>query len=115
LPDHTRIPTDYPWKLSALRHQSGQISQLTPKVFVVLVATLDLPPLPPLGSIADRQYCSKIANANGKNFITVNVELPGGAGAMIAPPMNLPIEFPIIVEIAIQILIAFLVTFKLVG
>jgi hypothetical protein len=108
----TRTPIDYTWTLLALPHQIGQHSQLTRRDFAVRIVTLALPQLPPRGSIVVRQYCSKIASANGKNFITANAEKTGGDGVMTAPPMNLPIEFRIIVEIAIRILIAFLVTFN---
>ncbi len=87
----------------------------TPKGFAAPIVKLVRSPLPLLGSIVDRQLCSKTANANGKSFITVNVAQLGGDGVMTVPLMNLPIEFLIIVETAIQISIAFLVTFKLVG
>lgn len=78
------------------------------KDFAVLIVTLALLQLPQLGSIVVRQYCSKIANASGKNFITVNAAQIGGDGVMNAPPMNLQIELPIMVGIAIWIMTAFL-------
>ncbi len=50
----------------------------------------------PCGLTADRLFIPKTINASGKSFITVNVRLCGGLGAMIAHHQNLAIALFVI-------------------